>query len=272
VDDAVSLHLGDCEDVLRRLGHECVDLTVTSPPYDDLRNYGNQKDKTGELFEGVFAQLFRVTKKGGVVVWVVGDATHNGSETGTSFRQALQAKKMGFKLHDTMVFLKENPPPTGGANRYYQAFEYMFVFAKERVAVFNPILRKKRDAWGEKRKRKRRPNTRDKDGNVVRQSGYFELKDNVKRSNVWAYKVSGGTTASEKYVHKHPAIFPERLARDHVLSWTNEGGVVLDPYMGSGTTGKMAVLCERRFIGIELNEEYFQIAQRRIKEAQERWW
>ena len=113
-----------------------IDLTVTSPPYDNLRAYNGYSWD----FESVAQELYRITKDGGVVVWVVGDATIKGSETGTSFKQALYFKEIGFKLHDTMIYQSDKPPLTH--NRYEQKFEYMFVFSKGRPKTFNPIMEK----------------------------------------------------------------------------------------------------------------------------------
>ena len=95
---------GDCLEIMPTLADKSVDLTVTSPPYDNLRTYNGNSQFD---FEGIAKELFRVTKDGGVVVWVVGDANINGSETGTSFRQALYFKEIGFNLHDTMIYQKD---------------------------------------------------------------------------------------------------------------------------------------------------------------------
>ena len=124
----------DCLEGMRGIPDGSVDLTVTAPPYDNLRTYnGFAWD-----FEGVAKELFRVTKHGGVVVWVVGDQTIKGNETGTLFRQALFFKDCGFNLHDTMIWKKTNPIPLTH-NRFEQSFEYMFVFSKGSPKTFNPI-------------------------------------------------------------------------------------------------------------------------------------
>ena len=261
----IELMHGDCLELMKDVPDQSVDLTVTSPPYDNLRTYnGTLNDWTPEKWQAIIRELFRVTKDGGVVVWVVGDATINGSETGTSFRQALYAMDCGFKLHDTMIYHKDNPPPVGGSNRYYQAFEYMFVLSKGAPRL-NAIEAQRRNKWNDKRTTRFRAVTRNADGEFEKKQ--VPIKEVVKIQNVWTYVVSGGASATDRLAYQHPAIFPEALARDHILSWSNPGDVVLDPFLGSGTTGKMAILEGRRFIGIEREPEYFDIAQKRIHDS-----
>ena len=254
----VALFLGDCKEVLKRIESESVDLTVTSPPYDNLRKYkGFVFD-----FERIALELYRVTKQGGVVVWVVMDATVDGSETGTSFRQALFFKKIGFNLHDTMIYRCNKPPLTH--KRYEQGFEYMFVLSKEKPKTFNPLLKKNKYAgqnclrngdWAS-----------GKDNSAMRQrTGKRPVKEFGIVANVWEYQTGGGKTTKDKFAFAHPAIFPEQLAKDHILSWSNEGDTVLDPMMGSCTVGKIARILNRNFIGIEVAEQYFEIAKQRIE-------
>jgi site-specific DNA-methyltransferase (adenine-specific) len=250
----INLMLGDCLERMKEIPDGSVDLTVTSPPYDNLRTYNNTLEWGEHVWKPVLEELFRVTKKGGVVVWVVGDATIKGSETGTSFRQALYAKEIGFNLHDTMIYQKSTPPLTH--NRYEQNFEYMFIFSKGKPKTFNG-LREPREYTDN---RKNKAFGRNKDNSV--DVGYSSNDETRLKRNVWKYFAGGG--ANDKIASKHPAIFPEQLAADHILSWSNEGDTVLDCFMGSGTTGKMALLNNRKFIGIEKDETYFKIAQDRI--------
>lgn len=231
-----------------------IDLTVTSPPYDNLRDYQGYDFK----FEPLAKELYRVTKQGGVVVWVVGDATINGSETGTSFRQALYFKKLGFNLHDTMIWYKHSPPLTH--NRYEQHFEYMFVFSKGKPKTFNPLKEKKR--WKDSRKFK--DVRREKDGSYDR--GFVGRGEDKIIGNVWKIIVGGGHSTKDKIAYQHPAIFPEDLARDHILSWSNMGDIVLDPMCGSGTTLKMAKQYNREYIGIEISPKYCKIAEDRLRQ------
>jgi DNA modification methylase len=224
-----------------------IDLTVTSPPYDNLRTY------KGFIFDyqSMLKELYRCTKDGGVVVWVVGDATIKGSETGTSFKQALYAKDIGFNLHDTMIYEKQNPMPIN-ANRYCPCFEYMFVLTKGNLNIFNPLLDKCVQAGNINHLKQRI-----EDGNQKLATGYGKkVKDYKVRKNIWTYNVSGHNGSKDKITYKHPASFPEQLAEDHINSWSNEGDIVFDPMCGSGTTCKMAYLLHRNFIGIDMSKEY----------------
>jgi DNA modification methylase len=250
----VHLLQGDCAQVLTTLAEASVDLTVTSPPYDNLRKY---KGYTFD-FEPIARELYRVTKPGGVVVWVVNDATISGSETGTSFRQALYFKEIGFNLHDTMIFSANKPPQN--SNRYESLFEFMYVLSKGTPKTFNPITE------ATKRPGHLVGSQRSADGSLKPNRDKRTGCEKVK-GNIWNYYVGRDANAG---TGGHPAVFPEALARDHILSWSNEGDTVLDPMMGSGTTGKMAVLNNRSFIGIEIASEYFQIAERRIMSQVER--
>tara|TARA_R110002153_G_scaffold104478_2_gene242340 strand:+ start:15 stop:764 length:750 start_codon:yes stop_codon:yes gene_type:complete len=224
-----------------------VNLTVTSPPYDNLREYeGYEFD-----FDAVAAELYRVTADGGVVVWVVGDATVKGSETGSSFKQALKFKEIGFNIHDTMIWEKTGRLPT--QDRYYAIFEYMFVLSKGKPKAMNFICDHKTVNGG-------RVQTKDSvinKGNNVKGDGSFVRSEFSRRPNIWKIHVGKNKTG-------HPAIFPEQLAGDHIVSWSNPGDIVYDPFMGSGTTAKMAKLNNRHFVGSEISEEYCEIARNRI--------
>lgn len=249
----IDLRLGDCVDVMRELPNGIIDLTVTSPPYDNLRTYNGFSFD----FERVAQELLRVTKDGGVVVWVVGDATVNGSETGTSFRQALFFKDLGFNLHDTMIY-KKTGTPFPDSVRYYQNFEYMFVLSKGAPKVFNPISdRPNKWAGTSVHGTNRKAN-----GATARiQGNGKEIKEMGVRYNVWEIANQG------KAGMKHPAVFPEDLARDHIMSWSNLGDLVFDPFTGSGTTAVACLKTNRYFIGSEISEEYVRFAEQRIYDA-----
>jgi DNA modification methylase len=256
-----SIICGNCIDIMRQMPDGYIDLTVTSPPYDNLRDYeGYDFD-----FEAIAKELYRVTNDGGVVVWVVGDATIDGSETGTSFRQALYFKDIGFNLHDTMIYQKD-ACPFPETNRYYPMFEYMFVFSKGKPKTVNLITDKPNKRYGEKvaSSTQRLP-----DGKTIKVSANKTdptrtVKKYGVRGNVWQYSPGYNKSTKNKYAYKHPAVFPEQLAQDHILSWSNVGDLVFDPMCGSGTTCKMAVKNERNYIGIDISEEYVEIARRRI--------
>ena len=251
---------GLCQTVMATLKEESVDLTVTSPPYDNIRDYKGYCFEEDD-FKEIVKQLYRITKKGGVVVWVVGDATMKGSETGTSFRQALGFMEGGFKLHDTMIYEKNTSsfPAQRKGKRYTQIFEYMFVFCKGKIKTGNLICDKANKwaghtNWGKNTQR-------GKNGELKETKDIKPVPDFSPRNNIWKYNVGKGFNSSDKESHKHPAIFPEKLAEDHILSWSNEGDVVLDPFMGSGTTCKMAKKNGRKYIGIDMSEEYCALAK-----------
>lgn len=237
----------DCVEGMKMLDDESVDLTVTSPPYDNLRTYNGYAFD----FESVAKELYRVTKKGGVVVWIVNDATINGSETLTSFRQALYFKEIGFNVHDTMIWEKTGRLPT--QDRYYAVFEYMFVFSKGKPSSMNFICDHKTVNGGRLQRKDKVINK----GKNEKGEGTFVRNEYARRPNIWKVHVGKNDTG-------HPAVFPEQLAQDHIISWSNENDVVLDCFMGSGTTGKVASLLKRKFIGFEISQEYCELANRRI--------
>ena len=244
-------YLGDCLEVMKGIEDKSIDLIVTSPPYDNLRTYNGYTFN----FEEIAKELYRITKDGGVVVWVVGDATIKGSETGTSFKQALYFKEIGFNLHDTMIYRKSNPIPLTH-NRYEQHFEYMFVFSKGKPKTFNPILEQCKTSGSYTHRR----NTGRAIESATRNRDEITLTKETKyRGNIFEYVI--GSKKGE--TGNHTAPFPEQLAEDHILSWSNERDTVLDPMAGSGTTLKMAKLNNRNAIGIEISEEYCKIASER---------
>ncbi|MBO3635177.1 DNA-methyltransferase [Bacillus subtilis] len=257
--DLNKIHNNDCVQFMRENIGDCsIDLTVTSPPYDDLRNYNGYSFN----FEETAKELYRVTKEGGVVVWVVGDKTHNGSESGTSFKQALYFKEIGFNLHDTMIYEKDSIS-FPDKNRYYQIFEYMFVFSKGKPKTVNLISDRKNKWYNGKKHIK--GHYRKMDGEKVRHNKQNLLKEFGVRFNIWRIPNGHQKSTLDKVAFEHPAIFPERLAEDHILSWSNEGDIVLDPFMGSGTTAKMAALNNRKYIGTEISKEYCDIANERLR-------
>jgi site-specific DNA-methyltransferase (adenine-specific) len=225
-----------------------VDLTITSPPYDSLRIYNGYSFD----FESVAKSLFKIIKPGGVLVWIVGDETLKGSETGTSFRQALGLKEAGFNLHDTMIWRKTNPMPKFKHKRYSDVFEYMFVLSKGQPKTFNPLMQPSKRA-GELYDYTAKLKTTGK----VRQKKTFNINSEKYRDNIWEIAVARNTT-------EHPAIFPESLVSDHIISWSNEGDIVYDPFIGSGTTALAAKKLNRSYIGSEISKEYCALAESRI--------
>lgn len=262
IDDFINKIINeDSEKLLKEFPPNSIDLTVTSPPYDDIRDYkGYNFNDT--VLNTIIAELFRITKSGGVVVWVVGDATNNGSESGTSFRQALKFMEVGFKLHDTMIYEKNTSsfPARRDGNRYTQIFEYMFVFCKDKIKNVNLICDKPNKwagytNWGKNTNRL-------KNGELQETADIKPVPEFSPRNNIWKYNVGKGFNSKDAESHEHPAIFPEQLAEDHIISWSNEGDIVLDPFSGSGTTSKMAKKNKRKYIGIDISEEYCKLAEK----------
>jgi len=243
-----------CLELMGRMEDDFVDLTVTSPPYDNLRSYcGYDFD-----FERIAGELFRVTKDGGVVVWVVGDATKNGSETGTSFRQALHFIDVGFRLHDTMFYEKAGMSAPSN-NRYHNVVEYMFILSKGTPNAFNGIKDRK-NRWTQ---RFGKPTRRQKDGSLKHERDNNFTPFGL-RFNIWRYNTGYGYSATDDVAYEHPAIMPEKLAADHIKTWSNEGDLVYDPFAGSGTTLKMAHLLNRKWLGSEVSEEYCALIDKRM--------
>jgi site-specific DNA-methyltransferase (adenine-specific) len=279
-----------------------VDLVLTSPPYDNLRNYNKQNAFNFEVFKQLALELYRILREGGVIVWIVNDSTINGSETGTSFRQALYFKEIGFGLFDTMIYEK-NGVSIPDMNRYYQVFEYMFILVKPKESkknktieskntkttenknnktiennknkitetkrnknciapkTFNPLNDRKNkhtSSWG-------RQSNRDVNGNLIQSKERTFCKEYGKRFNIWKYNTGMKCTTNDNIAYLHPALMPERLAEDHILSWSNENDIVFDPFMGGGTTAKMCLKHNRNYIGCDISEEYCNIARERVK-------
>ena len=252
----------NCIDGLKLLDDNSVDLTVCSPPYDNLREYHgviNEDTWNFDVFKPIAKELYRVTRKGGVVVWVVGDAVVDGGETGSSFRQALYFQECGFKLHDTMIYEKNSStfPARADSKRYSQIFEYMFVFVKGKIRSDIKLIADKKNKWfgwtnwGQH-------SQYDTEGNLVKAKNIRPIPEFSLRTNIWKYSVSFNDKTG------HPAVFPEKLAEDNILSWSCEGDLVLDPFMGSGTTAKMAILNNRNYIGFELNKDYYEKSLERV--------
>ena len=225
-----------------------IDLTITSPPYDSLRVYNGYSFN----FESTSKELYRITKQGGVLVWIVGDATEKGSETGTSFKQALGLKDAGFNLHDTMIWRKTNPMPKVKTKRYFDVFEYMFVLSKGQPKTFNPLMQPTK-LGGQIYDSTVKNITKGKE----RSKKTFVLNMERYKDNIWDCAIAQNKT-------EHPAVFPEKLVLDHILSWSNEGDIVYDPFMGSGTTAISAKKLNRNYIGSEISSEYCAMAVGRL--------
>ena len=246
----------NCLKTMGKMPDQYIDFIITSPPYDDIRNYNGYIFE----FEKTALEIKRVLKNGGVIIWVIGDKTENGSESLTSFKQALFFKKIGLKIHDTMIYYKNNPMPQTG-NRYHQHFEYMFAISKGNPKIFNPIVEPTKHRGLANMK------NRGRDGSLSYEK--IQRTKEKKVGNVFFYSIGGGISTKDKIAYKHPAIFPEKLVSDQIKTWTNEKNLVYDPFMGSGTTAKVAELLNRDWIGSEISKEYIEIANQRIEKTSE---
>lgn len=246
---------GNCLEVMPHFETGSIDMVLTSPPYDNLRDYNGYVFQ----FEAIAKELYRVVKDGGVVVWVVGDATIGGSETGTSFKQALFFKEVGFNLHDTMIFKKRNPIPQIYRRRYNNEFEYMFVLSKGPVVTHNPLMVDCLHAGLELNGTTYKNYSKN---HQTRAKLAKPVKNQKIKGNIWEYVV--GKNLEDQEAKDHPAPFPCELAFDHIYSWSNAGELILDPMCGSGTTCKVARTLGRRFIGIDISQDYCEIARNRL--------
>lgn len=240
----------DCLNTLKRLNDCTIDLIVTSPPYGNMRDYGHKKF----LFQLIAKELVRCLKIGGVIVWICNDETLKGSETLMSFKQAYSFIENGLRLHDTMIWKKPNPVPTQ-SNRYQQAFEYMFILSKGKPKIFNPIKIKSKHAGTQVKKHRAK-----KQGHKYNNEGNYTVNDYKMIDNVWEI-------ANTKNKSGHPAIFPLELAKKHILTWSNEGDLIYDPFLGSGTTIIAASELKRNFLGSEINRQYYDYAASKINTA-----
>lgn len=250
---------GDCRDVLKKIDDNSIDMILTSPPYDDLRDYNGTLEWNFDIFKEISYQLYRVLKNGGVLVWVVGDKTNKGFKSMTSYKQALHFTEIGFGMYDTIIYEKAGAKPPH-PNRYSDIFEYMFILSKGKPKTIN-IIKDKPNKWA----------GTDTFGKVTRRQkdGTLTVKEKLKineygvRTNIWRYVNGKGFATKDNIAYKHPAIFPENLSYDHIISWTDEDDLVLDPFAGSGTTVKMCKILKRNYIAIEKSKEYCDIIHQR---------
>lgn len=255
---------GNCVEIMKQFDDEFIDLTITSPPYDDLRDYTKDVDWNYEIFKEIAKQLFRIIKVGGFLVWVVVDKVNKGNKSLTSFRQALYFQEIGFNMFDIIIYEKTGSSPPH-KNRYFNTFEYMFVLSKGRPKTIN-LLKDKKNKWANcttfsnVTRRERDGSLTDKGKKIINEMGV--------RTNIWKYSNGKGFSTKDEIAYQHPAIFPEKLVQDHIMSWSNEGDIVLDVFGGSGTTSKVAVELGRKYIGIDISHEYCEIARQRVKQIE----
>lgn len=257
------LYNDDCYKILKEnILNNSIDLVVTSPPYNDLRKYEGIIDTWNEeKFKSIVDELYRVLKNGGVVVWVVNDKVEKGSKTLTSFKQALYFQEVGFNVNDVMLWKKLNPMPVVKQPRYNPCFEYMFVFSKGKPKTFNPIMRPCKNA-----ELHYTSTVKNMGGENGRRKIDYHVNNETIDYNIWDIAVAKNkdTIMIDGKEIRHPAVFPYEIPYRHILSWSNENDTVLDPFMGSGTTGVACKNTNRNFIGIEMNTNYFKLAQHKL--------
>ncbi|CRZ35552.1 site-specific DNA-methyltransferase (adenine-specific) [Herbinix hemicellulosilytica] len=247
-------------DLLCEFPNDIIDLVVTSPPYDDLRDYEGKIVWNMDIFKKIANEIYRILKPGGVVVWVIGDRTLNGNRSLTSFKQALYFQEIGFNMYDIIIYEKAGSGPPH-PNRYFNTYEFMFVLSKGKPKTVN-LLKDKPNKWagattyGEVTRR-------EKDGSLTNK-GKKTIQEFGVRTNIWRYANGNGYSTKDKIAYLHPAIFPEKLVEDHILSWSNPGDLILDPFGGSGTTAKVATILKRDWVLIEAVKEYCDIAEKRL--------
>ncbi|MDD2504645.1 MAG: site-specific DNA-methyltransferase [Bacilli bacterium] len=254
------IHNEDAIKFMKKLPNNSIDLTVTSPPYDDLRDYENKLEWNHLIFRRIARELYRITKNGGVIVWVIGDKTNKGNKSLTSFKQALYFQEVGFNIYDVIIYEKSGSAPPH-PRRYFNSFEYMFVITKGRPKTVNLLQDKKNSCAGmttfsEITRRERDGSLTRKEKKVINEYGI--------RTNIWKYNNGKGFSTKDEIAYKHPAIFPEKLVEDHIKSWSNPGDIVFDPFGGSGTTAKVSIQLNRNWIYVEKVDKYCKIAQKRI--------
>ena len=254
---------GNCADVMAGMPADMIDLTITSPPYDDMRTYNGYKFD----YKSIISQLYRITKPGGVCVWVVSDQTKNGNESGTSFRQALTFQAAGWNLYHTMIYQKGRNQIGAESKAYFKNFEYMFIFSKGKPKTYNALTDVKNTRPGIDRRKG--GHIRNADGTMRPRGKVMCIGEHGKRGRIWYYATGRGNSTKDTMAFEHPAIMPEKLAADHITTWSNPGDLILDPMCGSGTVLKMARAMNRHSIGIDMSYEYCQLARRRITEVQE---
>lgn len=253
----------DCIKFMKKLPDNCIDLTVTSPPYDDLRDYENKLVWDYNTFRKVARELYRITKKGGIVVWVISDKTDKGNKSLTSFKHALYFQEIGFSIYDVIIYEKAGSGPPH-PNRYFNSFEYMFVMSKGKPKSVNLLKDKKNSCasmstFGDITRREKDGSLTNKGKKVINEYGV--------RTNIWRYNNGKGFSSKDKIAYEHPATFPEKLVEDHIKSWSNPGDIVFDPFGGSGTTAKVSIGLDRQWIYVEKVAKYCDVAKRRLENA-----
>ena len=251
-----SIVLGDCVEGMRSLPPDLVPCTVASPPYGALRHYhGNHQFD----FEAAAAELWRITRPGGVVCWVVREEVVDGSESGEASEQRLFFRDLGFRLHQTIV-MERYGSRARSPGRYGESLEYAFILAKGKPATVR-LLRDRRNKTAGKLVT---ATHRYPDGSYRVQR--YEVDEWGYRKAVW-YFAQGMHVATDPVARLHQAPMPEAMAEDLILSYSREGDLIFDPFAGVATTAKMALLNHRNYFGYEINAIYHARGEERLRAA-----
>ena len=252
----------DCVEGIKKLPDESIDLMITSPPYDGIRKYNGfnyDLHATGK-------EIYRVLKDGGIAVMVIQDQTKNFGKTLTSFKMIIDwCDNIGFKLFETVIYKKHGGEGAWWTKRFRVDHEYMPIFLKgERPQYFNKEHLKIPSKHGGKTMTGCA--TRLTNGKTLK-SKKVTINLMKCRGTLWNYTTCGD---GSRLKHQHPATFPNKIPFDFIECFCPKKGVVIDPFIGSGTTALAAIELERNYIGFDISKEYCDLAKKRIKEEANR--
>lgn len=250
------LSIADAIEHASTLASDSVDLVLFSPPYDGVRDYrGNW---TLDL-PALGSELLRVVKDGGFAVMVIADGTKNQRKSMTTFRTAVAWEDAGWSLFESVIYSRDGRPGAWWATRFRVDHEHILMFYKgkrPRPVTHHDGLRVPSKHAGKKWTGTQRLT----DGTLVKTSA--TVAADKCRGTIWHYATSNSEGNRTKA--KHPATFPDALARDVILALSAPGDVVYDPMMGSGTSVVIAAQEGRRWLGNDFFAEYVEIAQQRL--------
>lgn len=250
----------DCVEGMKKIPDNSVDIVVTSPPYDGIRDYNGFNFDLHETGRG----LIRILKEGGIVAMVIQDQTKNFGKTLTSFKTIIDwCDNIGFKLFECVIYRKHGSEGAWWTNRFRVDHEYMPIFLKgEKPQYFNKENLKVPSIHGGKvmtgsgsRRTDGKTNAR-----VTRPINTMKC-----RGTIWNYLMAGDKDPIKR---QHPAPFPDQIPLDFIECFCPPGGVVLDPFMGSGSTAVAAKKLNRKYIGFDTSEEYIKIAHARLRNTE----
>lgn len=279
-----SILCGDSLNTLKNIPSAAVDCIVTSPPYYGQRDYAMDGQLGGEdtpkeyveKLADLFDECKRVLKESGTLWLNLGDKYLDGNLLGMPWRVALALQDRGWILRNDIIWHKPNAMPHSAKNRLTTDHEYIFFFTKKGANYFydQDAIREEHVTFSEKSKMKGGKNHFGKNGGTPekgKNAGNSNLHDGRwdqafhpngrNKRTVWNIPLS-------KFRDAHFAVFPEKLIEPCILAGCPTGGIVLDPFFGSGTTGVVASKLSRKYVGLELNPEYVEIAKKRLSNLQ----